>query len=121
MKDIICNQCGKSFSPSFSHKVIGKDENGGNVTQTYFICPHCEQQYNAGIKDSVYEELLKEYRRLAKKVRDCAGKNMNSAVIKAAVNRMNRYEAEVMKPYYCELKKKWNVEEVMPSADKKQA
>lgn len=118
MKEVLCNECGKQFEYKFLHEVVGKDENGGDVVQTYLECPHCKHRFNSLIKDSIYESMLAEYRRLAKVVRDCAKNNANPAVIQANVNKMNNYEQQELKPYYAELKRRWQPE-VSADADEK--
>lgn len=110
MKNVICNECGKDFEAKFQHEILGKDENGGEVVLTYLECPHCNRRFNSLIKDSIYEDMLAEYRRLGRVARNSAKNNANPAIVQANINKMNHYEQSVMKLYYAKLKQQWSTE-----------
>lgn len=106
-EECVCNKCGRQFKYKFTHETIGTDENGGDVVQSFFTCPHCGERYNSLITDSVYKNMLAEYRKLSRAVMLAAKSNANNGKLKALVNKMNSYEKNTMKPYYAKLKKQW--------------
>ena len=106
----LCNNCEKEFIPQMTHETIGKDKNGGDVVQSYFICPHCGHRYNSLITDSVYKKMLAKYREYGRAVVRAAKENSNQAKLKALVCKMNNYEEKTMKPYYAQMKKYWQTE-----------
>ncbi len=107
MKECICNKCEKSFIPEFKHEVIAEDEQGGEVVQTFFTCPHCETRYNSLITDSKYRQLLDEYRRRSKKIYKEVQKNQNQAKIQAMLKKLETFETQELKPYYQKMKEKY--------------
>ena len=109
-KTCICNSCEKEFVPQMTHETIGKDKEGGDVMQSFFVCPHCGRRYNSLITDTTYRNMLKEYRKLGKAAHIAAIKNANPAKIKALINKMDHYEENTMKPYYAQMKQYWQTE-----------
>lgn len=103
----VCNNCENEFEYKFEHEVISQNESGGDVIQYFIICPNCGSRFNSYIEDRKYREMLAHYRKLGKVVRKTVKQGANPAVIRAAINKMNNYEKNTMKPYYEELKNKY--------------
>lgn len=104
----ICNECEKEFEYQIKHEVIAQDESGGDVVQSFIICPNCGARFNSYVDDSKYRRMLAHYRKLSRAVAKTAKQGANPALIKAAVNKINNYEKHIMNPYYEKLKSKYN-------------
>lgn len=104
----ICNKCEKEFITEFKNEVIDKDENGKDVIQFFFVCPHCSTRYNSYTEDEKYRELLSKYRKLGSRVKQLARKGANQAQIEFAIKKWQKFEDEILKPYAEELKSKYH-------------
>lgn len=106
-KSCICNKCEKEFVPEFKTEVIDTDEDGKDVIQFFFYCPHCSARYNSYIEDEKYRQLLSKYRKLGSRIKQMARQGANKAQIEFAITKWNKFENEELNPYAEKLKSKY--------------
>lgn len=65
-----CDNCGKTIEmngATFS-RIIAKDEEGYNVAEQYFDCPHCGTHYTVAVIDRKMQRMIQQRQQIRKQI-----------------------------------------------------
>ena len=65
-----CDSCGKTIEmngATFS-RIIAKDEEGCNVVEQYFDCPHCGTHYTVAVIDRKMRRMIQQRKQIRKQI-----------------------------------------------------
>ncbi|GIN96128.1 hypothetical protein J6TS1_19980 [Siminovitchia terrae] len=88
MNVVDCDHCQKSFNIQPKEKKHGK-----GITETYFICPHCQHRYTAFVTNAEIRKRQREIRKLHESVhkpaKDYTAGRINERDYKQAIDRIH--------------------------------
>lgn len=94
MRTCICDKCGKEIGINIQEKVIDQDKDGKGITEQFFVCLECGQQYTVFISDQFMRQKIVARKRLKKKPL-----LYNPAADTALVKEMQRHFKELKAKY----------------------
>lgn len=68
--EVYCDNCGKTIEmngATFS-RIIAKDEEGYNVAEQYFDCPHCGAHYTVAVIDRKMQRMIQQRQQIRKQI-----------------------------------------------------
>lgn len=68
--EVYCDNCGKTIEmngATFS-RIIEKDEEGYNVAEQYFDCPHCGAHYTVAVIDRKMQQMIQQRQQIRKQI-----------------------------------------------------
>lgn len=68
--EVYCDNCGKTIEmngATFS-RIIAKDEEGYNVAEQYFDCPHCGTHYTVAVIDRKMQRMIQQRQQIRKQI-----------------------------------------------------
>lgn len=68
--EVYCDNCGKTIEmngATFS-RIIAKDEEGYNVAEQYFDCPHCGTHYTVAVIDRKMQRMIQKRQQIRKQI-----------------------------------------------------
>lgn len=81
--EVYCDNCGKVIEmdgATFS-RIIAKDEEGCNVAEQYFDCPHCGAHYTVAVIDRKMQQLIQQRQQIRKQIALYKGMRKQNGVL----------------------------------------
>lgn len=68
--EVHCDACGKiiEMNGATYTRIIAKDEDGFNVAEQFFDCPHCGAHYTIAVIDRKMQQLIQQRQQIRKQV-----------------------------------------------------
>lgn len=68
--EVYCDACGKiiEMNGATYTRIIAKDEDGFNVAEQFFDCPHCGAHYTIAVIDRKMQQLIQQRQQIRKQV-----------------------------------------------------
>lgn len=68
--EVYCDACGKiiNMDGATYTRIIAKDEDGFNVAEQFFDCPHCGAHYTIAVIDRKMQQLIQQRQQIRKQV-----------------------------------------------------
>lgn len=68
--EVHCDSCGKviDMNGATYSRIIAKDEEGCNVAEQFFNCPHCGAHYTIAVIDRKMQQLIQQRQQIRKKI-----------------------------------------------------
>lgn len=65
-----CDACGKviNMNGATYSRIIAKDEEGYNVAEQFFDCPHCGAHYTIAVIDRKMQQLIQQRQQIRKQI-----------------------------------------------------
>lgn len=81
--EVYCDNCGKTIETNgatFS-RIIAKDEEGCNVAEQYFDCPHCGAHYTVAVIDRKMQQMIQQRQQIRKQIALYKGMRKQNGVL----------------------------------------
>lgn len=68
--EVYCDACGKviNMNGATYSRIIAKDEEGYNVAEQFFDCPHCGAHYTIAVIDRKIQQLIQQRQQIRKQI-----------------------------------------------------
>lgn len=68
--EVYCDACGKviNMNGATYSRIIAKDEEGYNVAEQFFDCPHCGAHYTIAVIDRKMQQLIQQRQQIRKQI-----------------------------------------------------
>lgn len=68
--EVYCDACGKviNMNGATYSRIIAKDEEGYNVAEQFFDCPHCGAHYTIAVIDRKMQQLIQQRQQTRKQI-----------------------------------------------------
>lgn len=68
--EVYCDACGKviNMNGATYSRIIAKDEEGYNVAEQFFDCPHCGAHYTIAVIDRKMQQLIQQRQKIRKQI-----------------------------------------------------
>lgn len=68
--EVYCDACGKviDMNGATYSRIIAKDEEGYNVAEQFFDCPHCGAHYTIAVIDRKMQQLIQQRQQIRKQI-----------------------------------------------------
>lgn len=68
--EVYCDSCGKVIEMNGASfcRIIAKDEEGYNVAEQYFDCPHCGAHYTVAVIDRKMQRMIQQRQQIRKQI-----------------------------------------------------
>lgn len=96
-KEIICDRCGLEISEQIEmhNRVIAQDEEGADVSETYFQCPACGKKYTILVTDRKLRLMIQKRVLYQKKIQRAKNRKDGTAMARN-MRKHDRIKEEIL-------------------------